>query len=241
MDQTDSRRSTLLVVMIVITIGLVIGGVAVVIHQQADRPRRQNQCGKNQSQILGAMIAYQTEEELISPELLKGISSVGATKGRLVTTKFFESVAAHLTLPNSLFRCYASSSGQITIKPNPSDPSSVWGKETGRMVGYALDWAAPMDPGASRPMIADRDVKAHQDSVLIAFGDAHVTKVRVVARGAAAPGTLVTEGIDGKSVTVATQNVRGSGLPMDDIYSPADDTGDPLQPGGGEAERAWVK
>lgn len=239
MDVVDSRRTTLLVIMIVIALGLVLAGGAAILNWSMDRSQRQSQCWKNQAQIIGASVAYFTTEGIetwLPPEPPVTTSSTAATSARFKTTKYMEVVAASMTLPNGLFKCAQSRSLAPTAKPNPSNPASTWGLETGRVIGYALDWAAPADPSSARPLTADRDPNAHGGSVMVAFGDAHVTKLKLVAGSARATGTLVTDGVDGTPISASTANP-----PEDDIYTSFGDSGDPLAPGKGDPLRAWVK
>jgi prepilin-type processing-associated H-X9-DG protein len=239
MDVVDSRRTTLLVVMIAIALGLVLAGGAAILNWSMDRPRRQSQCGKNQSQIIGAMVAYFTSEGIenwLPPEHPIATSSTIATSARFKTTKYLEVLAASLTLPNGLFKCAQSRSLAPSSKPRPSDPASTWGWEAGRTIGYALDWAAPADASWGRPMTADRDPNAHPGAVMVAFGDAHVTKLKQVSGPARVVGALVTESVDGTPISAIVVNPSD-----DDIYTPFGDAGDPLTPGKGDPLRAWVK
>lgn len=71
---------------------------------------------------------------------------------------------------------------------------------------------------------------------MMAFGDAHTKKVRLVEVKRRSTGTLITESLAVSLLTNAT------GIqPDDDIYSAEGDAGDPLTPGKGDPLRAWVK
>ena len=169
-------------------------------------------CGYNQSQLMGAMIAYNTQEHsktwvVLDPRM--ELSASGGARGRLVTTRWMEAVAASQSLPNALFKCPASNSLASTAKPQPANPTSTWGLEAGRYLGYAVDWAAPPDPSAARPMIADRDPTAHRDvltavrggsAIMVVFGDAHMKKIPVTWVSERPRSALVTEGVDGLPV-----------------------------------------
>jgi len=209
---------------------------------------RRIHCGYNQSQLMGAMVAYSTEREskawvVLNPRVES--SSAGGARGRLVTTRWMEAVAASQSLPNALFKCQASNSLASSVKPQPADPTSTWGLEAGRYLGYAVDWAAPIDPSAARPMIADRDPTAHRDvlaavrggsAIMVVFGDAHMKMVPVTWVSERPRSALVTDGVDGLPVSLETVP-----MPGDDIYSAEGDAGDPLTPGKGDPLRAWVK
>jgi hypothetical protein len=239
MEHNDSRRSTLMLIMIVIFIGISITGITAIYYIQVDKPRRSNQCGRNQAQIMFSMIAYLTENNTphwVPSELFSRYSGSDAAKGRLVTTNYFELLAAIDSLPNGLFHCYASSSGVISAKPKPFDSTSKWGQETGYWIGYTLDWSAPIEVGSSRPMLADRDLTAHRDAVMVVFGDGHSAKMKLVPIRKRAPGALLTDGIIVQPTKLGTGN-----QPDDDIYSNEGDGNDGLTPGAGDPLRAWVK
>src|ERR1043165_330922 len=239
MEHADSRRTTILVVMLTIAFVFLLVGLVVIVQWWGERPRRMHHCAKNQSQIMGAMVAYSVNEGLeswITLERPLVASATTAVLARLHTTRLWEGVAASQAIPNSLFSCPHSRNGWIKVEPKPSDPASIWGREPGRIIGYALDWAAPVEPSAERPMIADRDAEAHGGSVMVAFGDAHVTKLTLTNTPARSSGVLVTEGVNGKSFSVGTAY-----SPDDDLSSTEGDGGDPLRPNGGDLRRAWVR
>lgn len=110
------------------------------------------------------------------------------------------------------------------------------------VVMYAFDWASPLDPSAARVIMADRDPMAHGDGAMVCFGDGHVKRLKHLPKPVVnLPTALVTEGVDGKPVTVGVGNPEMKGEQDDDIYSAIDDKGDPLKPMGGDLRRAWVK
>jgi prepilin-type processing-associated H-X9-DG protein len=240
MDQQPAKKSSInfLQVIIAVIIVAVLAGMIIPIFGVIRQISHHPQCGLNQSHILGAMVAYNTNEGLdtwVGSIANLDTSIPAAVRGRLITTKFWECVAADLSIPNALFKCYYSRSLAPTSKPRPSDPTSTWGKEDGRVIGYALDWAASVDPSSERPMIADRDVDAHKGGVMVAFGDAHVKKLKLIPVQREA-GALLTEALMVSPLTVGTGN-----QPDDDIYSSEGDAGDSLTPGKGDPLRAWVK
>jgi type II secretory pathway pseudopilin PulG len=235
--RTQSRVVTVIAVIFCVTV--LAGLLLPVVGMSTDGHRRQSQCGKNQSQIIGAMVAYFTNEGFENwapPEQPITMSPTAATSARFRTAKYLEALAASLSIQNSLFKCPQSRSLAPASKPNPSNPASTWGFETGRVIGYALDWAAPADASSSRPMIADRDSNAHSGAVMVAYGDAHVTKLKQVPRPVSVMGTLITAGVDGAPISTSALNP-----PDDDIYTPFGDSGDSLIPGKGDPLRAWVK
>ena len=229
------------VLVVALIVVVLVGLLLPVIGTTRDGDFRRAQCGKNQSQLLGALVAFTTSEEVsawIPGNLPIDPQATGAYRGRLVTTKLFERVAASQSIPNALFKCPYSARGgpERALKPNPADPASAWGLGTGHLISYALDWAAPADPSSERPVIADRDPTAHKGSILVAFGDAHVKTLKLVPATMRVAGALVTDGPDGQPVAASTGN-----LPGDDVYSADGDDGEPLNPGKGDPLRAWVK
>lgn len=197
-------------------------------------------CGKNQAQIVGAMVAYAASEEVgFFPKYLPIDSQLmGATRGRYVTTKVFETLAQSMSLPSSLFRCPSSAIGgpNKQVKPDPSNSASTWGWGGNNGMTYAFDWATPADPSSSRAILTDRNPKAHGEGIMVTFGDAHVKKVKLIPTYSPILDALVTEGIDGNPVPAAT-----AVAPDDDLFSAKGDAGDPLAEGKGDPLRAWVK
>lgn len=233
--------------LVLIVILLVLGGLLLPVFQVTKAPARQAQCGKNQSQILGAMVAYATSEEVAWPDprgvmaawKLPAGSITTALDGAKYTAGAFELVAASQSIPNALFKCPSTSFGGPirNEKASMSFANVQWGWDPARgvAVSYALDWASPPDPSSERVILADREMKAHRDSLMVTFGDAHVKKVKLVGveRGT---GVLVTE-----SIGTSPSKVGTGVQPDDDIYSTEGDTGDPLTPGKGDPLRTWVK
>jgi hypothetical protein len=230
--------SVLVLILLLTTVGLQVRGFA-----------RAVACGYHQSQLMGAMVAYSVDQTMteawvvVDPRI--PASSTGGNRGRLVTIRFWEHVALNQSLPNRLFTCPSGRSWPPSVKPNPRDPASLWGLEGGRHIGYALDWAAPLDPPSTRPMIADRDPGAHGNvypdllrtgSSMVVFGDAHMARMSVTWDHRRGEGALMTEDGEGRSVPGSTGEAS-----RDDIYSTEGDSGDPLTPGKGDPLRAWVK
>lgn len=198
-------------------------------------------CGKNQSQIMGALIAFSTQEEmagLLPKTLASSKPEMSERRGHVLTIKLMEVLAAAHSLPSGLFKCPVSSTGgpRKDIKPSLARPGSAWAMSQGSGIGYAFDWAAPADPSSQRVVCADRDIKAHKDAVMAVFGDAHVTKLKLVPVAMRAPGSVITEG-----VIVDPVNFSAGSEPGDDIYSNEGDANDGLTPGQGDPLRAWVK
>lgn len=242
-EQTSKRpRRRVWSIIVVALIVLVLGGMLLpIIGTRTQSSHRHMKCGRNQTQILGSLVAFTTMEDMqgwVPSDLPVDPRAVGANRGRLVTTKLFERVAAAQLLPGSLFKCdsSATSGPAKDVKPKLSDPASEWGLGAGNLISYAFDWAAPLDPAADRPMLADRDPQAHQGVVNVVFGDGHRVRVKLIPQATRALGSLVTDDTAGKPMSVST-----GAAPDDDIYSNDGDGGDPLTPGMGDPKRAWVK
>lgn len=233
--------------LVVVIILAVLAGMLVPTFENVKKPARVAQCGMNQSQILGAMVAYATTEETSWPDprgamaawKLPAGSITTALEGAKYTAGAFELLAASQSIPNSIFKCPSTAFGgpSKTQKPSMSETNVLWGWNPADRVAvsYAFDWASPPDPSSDRVILADREARAHSDFVMMAFGDAHVKQVKLVEieRGT---GVLITERV------VTTSSKTGTGVqPDDDIYSAEGDSGDPLTPGKGDPIRAWVK
>jgi hypothetical protein len=262
MDESESSpwRTTLLVVMLAITATLVLTGVVLLVDVNGKRIARQSECGKNQSQLLGACVAYSVSEgvawPLPWPYVKKGdgtwdppaIALANAHQARLASARAMEILAvASGPLPNSLFACrQARLPGPVLKAAADARNGDRWGADTVNAVSYAFDWASPDDPDSGRVILADRDPQNHKGTVMACFGDSHVKKLKVV------PGTaegMVTENSDGSPVRAIVSDLMKdqSGYPGN-IFSPdGDDDGlvgtpyAPLTPLGGSPTRAWVK
>jgi hypothetical protein len=207
-----------------------------------------NYCGKYQAQIVGALVAYSVNEGVAWPDprgdkvawKLAAGPITSALEAAKCTAGVFELLAASQTIPNSLFKCPSSTFGgpNKQMKPSVSETTVNWGWDpaNGVAVSYAFDWAAPADPSSQRVVGADRDIKAHKDAVMAVFGDAHVTKLKLVPVTMRAPGSLVTVGVIVDPINVGAFSQEG-----DDIYSNEGDANDGLTPDKGDPLRAWVK
>ena len=262
MDESESspRRTTLLVVMLAITATLGLTGVLLLVDWNGNRVARQSQCGKNQSQLLGACVAYSVQEEvawpLPWPYVKKGdgmwdppaITLIDAHQARLASARAMEILAvASGPLPNSLFACKQARLPGPVLKPAADARNGDrWGADTAHAVSYAFDWASPADPSYERVIFADRDPRNHHGAAMVCFGDAHVKKCKVMV---GATGALVTEDSDGTSIReVISGFPPGAPGSPDNIYSPDGDSVSaegavysPLTPGRGHPARAWVK
>lgn len=268
-EQESPRRMTLLVVMLGITFALVVMGVMMLSQVRSKQSAYHQMCGRNQSQIMGALVAYSTSEDGAWPtpwpqqwgreQGLMPPKIIDAHGARSVTCRGFEILSTTQILPPSLFRCPAAKrSTQITLRAAADGRNGGrWGMGPEGMVMYAWDWASPDDPSSSRVIIADRDPLVHGSAIMACFGDAHVRKIKHdVTTAMRSPGTLETEGIDGKPIVVSVGNREAGG---DDIYSTEGDGEDPpesdakdarpvplkdydpLAPTKGHPHKAWVK
>lgn len=235
-----SRGKNLLGCLVLGVIVLVlIGLILPVININGHEPSRKMQCGKIQSQLIGALVAYTTTENLetwVPADLAYDTTSMGAVRGRAITVRLLESVAVSQSIPNVLFKCPVSAYGgpSKAVKPDPRNPLSQWGWGKDYGISYAFDWAAPFEPGSERVMMADRETKAHNNAAMVVFGDAHVKNYKVIEAATRSSGSWVTEGLYSTPGIIRPQ-------PDDDIYSNEGDAGDPLTPDNGDPLRAWVK
>lgn len=246
-DEESPRRTTLLVVMLGITFALVVMGVMMLSQVRTKQTAYHAMCGRNQSQIMGALIAYSVQEEVAWPTPWAQGPGLAVPKiadahaARVVTCRALEILAATTTLPNSLFRCpVAKKEKTISLKAaTDARNGGRWGMGPEGMVMYAWDWASPADPSSARVMIADRDPLVHGSTIMACFGDAHVRKIKHDSTPAMrSPGTLETEGIDGKSIVISVGNPEAGG---DDIYSTEGDGEDPPEPDAKDARPVPLK
>jgi type II secretory pathway pseudopilin PulG len=157
---------------------------------------RQTVCAKNQSQIMGACVAYAQQEATAWPE--PWVNTIGyAARGQPIavgvaamnyTFGCFEVLANEATLPNGMFRCPVCESPGPNTRPqpgaaNPELSGSNWADAGGgsrKRIGYAFDWAAPGDPDAVRIVFSDRDLTNHRrKGVMACFGDSHTRFLKV--------------------------------------------------------------
>ena len=98
-----SRGFTLIELLVVISIIAILAGMLLPVIGVVREMARQSQCGKNQSQILGAMVAYATQEETSWPDAramsngklpLAANGVVSATEAPQYTAAAFELIAA---------------------------------------------------------------------------------------------------------------------------------------------------
>ena len=262
-----SQGFTLIELLVVISIIAILAGMLLPVIGVVREMARQAQCGKNQSQILGAMVAYSTSEETGWPDPRGSTATwklptgpiADATAAAKFTAGAFELIAVSQSIPNALFKCPSSSAGgpSKTQKATMSQPDVMWGWNPPTVgVSYAFDWASPSDPGSARVILADRDPKHHSMAVMACFGDAHVKKLK--QKTGAAGGTNKTLGINGAvSIIIENPDARGAAgqedaiadVTTDNIYDDASDVDvagggmatDVLTPGSGHPKRAWVK
>lgn len=264
-----SRGFTLIELLVVISIIAILAGMLLPVIGVVREMARQSQCGKNQSQILGAMVAYATTEETSWPDPrgaswkvpLTANGVVAAADAPAFTAGAFELLAATQSIGNSLFKCPSSAVGgpNKTVKATISAPNTNWGWSGSNVaaVSYAFDWAAPADPASSRVVLADRDTKYHSDTSMACFGDAHVKKLKkhptAMSGGTRTTGVIQTtivlfiENPDAKGAA-GFEDVAANVVP-DNIYDDVSDVDlagggtadDVFKPGGGHAKRAFVK
>lgn len=262
-----SRGFTLIELLVVISIIAILAGMLLPVIGVVREMARQAQCGKNQSQIIGAMVAYGTNEGVAYPNPVSatgtwtgsgGSTTPTAPAGEAAefTAASFELLAAAQTLQDGLFKCPSAATGGPNVnkqlKPSSRRPYTdrAWGWNANNMVSYAFDWAAPADPGSSRVMTADRDLKNHKNEVMACFGDAHVTKLKARTDVPSSGGTQGV--IKDPEFAVYNPAAKGAYNEADDATSLTEDdiwtfTGDAasvtecLRLGGGHATRAYVK
>lgn len=253
------RRSgfTLIELLVVISIIAILAGMLLPVIGMVREMANQQKCGKNQSQLMGACVAYAQQEDIAWPAWWTTTApAVTDATSPNYTVASLEVLAASQNLPNSLFKCPSSGSKGPSAKPAPKNPAVyTWGTAAaGAIAIYAWDWACPADPGSARVVFADRDPKNHKSQKAMAcFGDSHVKALTNKRVGVAAAGnptmgnaTAVTLCFDNPDA-VGQPGVVGDATP-DNIYDDTKDlpaagavAADTYTPGNGDANRAWVK
>jgi hypothetical protein len=241
-DQGNPRGNyTVMGIMIVIISCILLVGIGYFFYTTIQNMSLTAQCGKKQSQIIGAMVAFESSDKPITPDQFYVGKMMTANAARAATCRKFEIVFASLSIPSFLAKCPASRFPAPKIIPQLVNQDSRWGMAADGAVSYAYDWATPSDSLAARVVLADRDLSAHRNPwattsvVQACFGDAHVKVMTVTNGSIRKSGALVTEDCDGKPINISVMAGR------DDFYSADGDGGDPLTPGAGDPLRAWVK
>lgn len=263
-----SKGFTLIELLVVISIIAILAGMLLPVIGVVREMARQAQCGKNQSQIVGAMVAYSTSEETGWPDprgtamqawKLPAAPITSSDMGARYTAGAFELIAVSQGIPNALFKCPSSSAGgpSKTLKATMIEGTVLWGWNPPTVgVSYAFDWSSPADPSSGRVILADRDPKNHSLSAMACFGDAHVKKLK--QKTGAAGGNNQTQGlVNTVNIIIENPDARGAAgqeevvgdVTHDNIYDDASDfdsasggrAEDVFTPGAGHARRAFVK
>ena len=266
---------TLIELLVVISIIAILAGMLLPVIGMVREMANQQKCGKNQSQLMGACVAYAQQEETAWPGPWMGTTGYqmptangsGITDGQpamLYSFGCFEVLANEASLPNGLFKCPSATSPGPNTRANPQTTAlpggaaGSWGENGGgslKRIGYAFDWACPGDPGAIRVIFSDRDPQNHKKKgSMTCFGDSHTKFLKIAGTNVAGTtygmtsGTVLGE-VDNPDA-VGSVDAIAAGMPdliQDNIYTsvgdfPAASVGQPyLNPGGGDATRAYVK
>lgn len=276
------RGFTLVELLVVITVIAILASMVVPAISMVKELANKAKCGKNQSGIYAALTAYQEGGDPGWPNArwkVSGGAAATSTSSAIAepnqqagyTAAIFEILAAHLrdSLPIVVFKCPSQTAPNFSPNPNLQPSATRAGFEWGwgeYKLPYSMDWAAPADAGASRPLIADRDVVNHKDKQAVScYADGHYTTLDRNKKGTVGGkisvgygDTASSEG-GGTPETVFVENPNGKGredrtdddAPLteadrDNIY---DDNGDattrrpqaPTIPGSGSGRRAFMK
>jgi prepilin-type N-terminal cleavage/methylation domain-containing protein len=199
--QSRARQGfTLIELLVVISIIAILAGMLLPVIGMVREMANQQKCGKNQSQLMGACVAYAQQEETAWPSPwtgsfgyiapAAGVTTIGAGQQAMNYSEgCFEVLSNEATLPNGLFKCPSASASGPNTRANPQTATVAapgvgsWGENGGgsqKRIGYAFDWACPGDPGAIRVVFADRDVTNHKrKGSMSCFGDSHVKLLKI--------------------------------------------------------------
>ena len=212
---------TLIELLVVISIIAILAGMLLPVIGMVREMANQQKCGKNQSQLMGACVAYAQQEETAwsSPWVntfgyvapASGVTTIGSGVPAMnYTLGCFEVLANEATLPNGLFKCPSATSPGPISRANPISATITggapgsWGDNGGgsnRRIGYAFDWACPGDPGSVRVVFADRDVTNHKrKGAMTCFGDSHTKFLKIPTT--TTPAAALTTGMAGTAVVI---------------------------------------
>jgi prepilin-type N-terminal cleavage/methylation domain-containing protein len=193
--------------------------------------------GNNVKQIVVSMTAYATDNNSSLPAAQRAGTAVTADQWQ-ETIKCFEVLTAWSKgdVSAKLFKGPTAGSAWLpgdTLYPK-ADGSAWVADGTVAPMSYALDWSAPSDLKATRPVVGSRDPAYWGgDGINVAFGDGHYEFVR--ATGEADSETMSDDG---------TSMVKGAVLNIGDDLLKNDDSGyrgDITKISRGPATRAWLR
>lgn len=180
---------TLVELLVVITVIAILASMVVPAIGFVKELANKAKCGKNQSGIFSALLAYQEGGDPGWPNARWKLGSDSKSSSAAITDKnqqakytagIFEilAVVQRDNLPITIFKCPSQSNDMY--KPNPELQPSLsrldtnWGMGNGYMIPYAMDWSAPADAGSPRPLLSDRDVVNHKDKqAVVCYADGH--------------------------------------------------------------------
>jgi prepilin-type N-terminal cleavage/methylation domain-containing protein len=216
---------TLIELLVVISIIAILAGMLLPVIGMVREMANQQKCGKNQSQLMGACVAYSQQEETAWPApwanggpgsgpvigyVTPGTAISSGTQARDYAFGCFEVLAAEAQLPNALFKCPSATSSGPNTPPMTSATADASGTNwadngggSGKRVGYGFDWACPGDPGASRPVFSDRDLTNHKrKGAMVCFGDSHTKFMKVPTYTGFTAAVAETIGMTGTAVLI---------------------------------------
>src|ERR1043165_8430067 len=159
---------------------VVLAGLFLPLVRQVKIPARHASCGRNQSQIVSAMVAYASAEGTAWPDprgkaawKIPAGPIITALDGAMYTAGAFELLASSQSISSALFKCpTASFGGPRKTREASLDGTTVqwgWDPRARLAVSHGFDWASPPNPGSTRLTLADREIGTHGGSVMIAF------------------------------------------------------------------------
>jgi prepilin-type processing-associated H-X9-DG protein len=193
--------------------------------------------GNNVKQIVVSMTAYATDNNSSLPAARRAGTDVTSEEWK-ETIRCFEVLTAWSKgdVSAKLFKGPTAGSAWLPSDTHyPKADGTAWGDvSSATPMSYALDWSAPSDLKATRPVVGSRDPAYWGgDGINVAFGDGHYEFVR--ASGEADSETMSDDG---------TTLVKGAVLNLGDDLLKNDDTGyrgNIQKISRGPATRAWLR
>lgn len=251
---------TLIELLVVISIIAILAGMLIPTVSIVLGKARQMACGRNQSQVVLAMIAYGGDNDGAWP--LFYAKTDGTNAGRTTTgnpptapagtdvtvtaiaSQEFLASWSGGDLTRQLFRCASNKEVSPAVDANPglADADGTAARWSSAMVSaFAYDWSVPSGAKSMRVVLCDRpgaEGSSHGRAINAVFADGHLATLSVQRK---TPTGTATLGSDGNASTVTALNPDGGDTPVDGVFD-GDGDGTTTGLGGrGSRTRAWAR
>ncbi|MBN8526295.1 MAG: type II secretion system protein [Planctomycetes bacterium] len=251
---------TLIELLVVISIIAILAGMLIPTVSIVLAKARQMACGKSQSQIVLAMIAYGTESDGAWP--LYYAKADGTNAGRTTSgnppaapagsDQTSTAIASQEMLASwsdgeltrQLFRCAAAKEIVPIEEANPGLASgdgtpARWISAT--VSAFAYDWSTPSGAKSMRVVLCDRpgrDGSPHGRNLNAVYADGHLGLLQVLRKS---PTGTATVGSDGVASAISAVNADLADATPDGVYDGDGDGAGSAAGGRGSRTRAWAR